>query len=271
MNASRVALVAGLAVASSACIGKRGAEDGGAAKKAAPVAKADAKFDSEAKAEPEVKADAKAEPDEPAKNELVARKQTPNGREEFQSIRPEAAQLETGDFVFVQSRSREATSLGAAMKGKYNHVGIVFVNSDGPQVIAAEDSVRQLPYDAFVRKHGATRIAFKRLTDASKVTKESLRPLQIFSFSARGSGYDFAFSWDDDKLYLSEYVHKAFGKVEGVDLGTKVTLESLGLSDELAKRLAGKSGAVLDPKTEVVTPMSIFEDEDLKTVWERQG
>lgn len=239
-----------------------------APKKAAPVAKADAKFDSDAKAEPEVKAGAEAEPAEPPTKELVKK---PNGREEFQSTRPESAQLETGDIVFIQSRSKEATSLGAAMKGKYNHVGIVFVNSDGPQVIAAEDSLRQLPYDKFIRKHGATRIAFKRLTDASKLTKENLRPMQIFSFSARGNGYDFAFAWDDDKLYSSEYVHKAFGKVEGVDLGTKVTLESLGLSDELAKKLAKKSGAELDPKTEVVTPMSIFEDEDLKTVWERQG
>ena len=53
---------------------------------------------------------------------------------------------------------------------------------------------------------------------------------------------------------------------------TKVTLESLGVTDELAKKLAAKSGTELDPKTEVVTPMSIFEDEDLKTVWElRRG
>lgn len=259
MNASKLALVAGLALASSACIGKRGAEDGAAHKQAAPVAVA--------KAEPEVKADIKAEPEPPTK-ELM---KEPNGREEFQSTRPEAAQLETGDIVFVQSRTKEATSLGAAMKGEYNHVGIVFVNSDGPQVIAAEDSLRQLPYDMFVRRHGAKKIAFKRLADASKVTKESLRPLQIFSFSARGNGYDFAFAWDDDKLYSSEYVHKAFSKVEGVDLGTKVTLESLGLSDELAKKLAAKLGAEIDPKTEVVTPMSIFEDDDLKTVWELRG
>ena len=240
-------------------MGKRGAEQHAAPKKTASSAKGDAKFDAKAEAKvdtvtPPKRADAK-----------------PSGREEFQSKRPEAAQLETGDIVFIQSRSKQATALGAAMKGTYNHVGIVFVTSDGPQVIAAEDSLRQLPYDQFIRRHGATKIAFKRLTDDSKLTKESLRPMQIFSFTTRGSDYDFAFGWDDDKLYSSEYVHKAFAKIDGVELGRKETLMSLGVTDALAKKLGAKSGVEIDSKTEVVTPSSIFEDEDLETVWELRG
>lgn len=272
MNASKVVIAAGLAVASSACIGKRGAEDADASKKAAPVAKADPKLDADPEPETDAKAPAKAEPDEPeSKKPAKVEAKTRSGREQFESKRPEATKLETGDLVFVQSRSKEATSLGAAMKGEYNHVGIAFVNSDGPQIIAAEDSLQQLPYDKFVLKHGASRIAFKRLTDRSKLSKENLRPMQIFSFAARGSSYDFAFGWDDDTFYSSEYVHKAFAEVEGVDLGKKETLESLGLSDAIAKQLGKKLGTELDPKTEVVSPMSIFGDEDLELVWEQKG
>ncbi len=247
----------------TACIGKRSADAQTAAKTKTTPAPATAE------AQPKVEAP-------PAKEEAtptpLAADPTPkiNDRSRFQSLRPEAATMKTGDLVFIQSAARYATALGSAMPGTMNHVGVVFVTADGPQVVSAGNKLDQSSYDRFLRTNGSKgRIVIKRLADADRLlTDERMLPLKQFSFTSRGREFDYGFDWGDSTLYSSEYVYKAFDKGPGVQLGKKQTLASLGLDAAMAKQIGDKYGTALSVDTEVVTPTSIFEDERLITVFD---
>ncbi|MEM6990899.1 MAG: YiiX/YebB-like N1pC/P60 family cysteine hydrolase [Myxococcota bacterium] len=253
------AMIVAVLASSTACIGKRSSEQQVATKKA-PVAKQDP---APAGVEPPAKAERVPEP-------AVQQPLDPaNTRARFQPTRPEAASLLTGDLVFVQGGSRHASALGAAMPGELNHVGLVFVTSDGPQVVSAGKKLDQASYDQWLRHNSASHIVVKRLKDAEALlTDEKLLPLKQFSFTSRGRDYDYSFDWDDTNLYASEYVHKAFVKGPGVELGKKETLASLGLDAATAKAIGDKYGGTVDVNTEVVTVASIFADERLSTVFD---
>lgn len=189
-------------------------------------------------------------------------------RAEYKSKRPEATQLQTGDVLFVSARTAYARALGSVFPGDINHVGLVFVTSDGPQVVSAGVKLDQLPYDRWLRVSGASRVVAKRLTDASALSDEKMLPLKQFSFSSRGSEYDYALDWGDTSLYASEYVHKAFTKGPGVTLGKKQTLSALGVDAAALKKFGEAHSTTVAPDTEVVTPASMFEDTQLKTVFD---
>ena len=174
--------------------------------------------------------------------------------------------------MFVQSATDYATALGTVMPGEFNHVGLVFVTSDGPQVISAAKKLDQLPYDRWIRESKASRVVVKRLAHSETLlTKEKMLPLKRFSFSSRGLEYDYGFDWEDTTLYASEYIHKAFDLGPQITLGERKTLASLGVTKQNVRSVRDKHESQLSLQTEVVTPMSIFEDERLTVVFDNRG
>jgi len=242
--------------------------DNGAAARAKPVAKAPAPpaFDPPpTKVAPEAPVVA---PPPAAVPKKVLAPDPNNPRARFQSKRPEASLLKTGDIIFVAAAAPHAKAAAAAMPGEFNHCGIIFVTSDGPQVMSADVKLDQRPYDQWLRIAGASRIVIKRLTDPTLVSPENIRPLQIFALSVRGNAYDFGFDWESDlEMYGSEFVHKAFAKT-GVELGTKQTLAALGLDADRAKKLTERHGAQIALDGTAVTPTSIFDDARLELVFD---
>lgn len=266
-----ITVLAVLAVASTACIGKRSADrdpaKAGAKANAAakPVVASPPAFD---EPPPAVAQPVVAEIADPAK----ATRRPNSGRQQFESRRLEAATLKTGDLVFVQSAADYATALGTVMPGEFNHVGLVFVTSDGPQVISAAKKLDQFPYDRWIRESKASRVVVKRLAGSEALlTSEKMLPLKRFSFSSRGREYDYGFDWEDSTLYASEYIYKAFEQGPQITLGERKTLASLGVTQQNVQTVRAKHESQLSLQTKVVTPMSIFEDKRLTVVFDNRG
>lgn len=74
--------------------------------------------------------------------------------------------------------------------------------------------------------------------------------------------------WDDESLYCSELVYKLFQGGAGIELGRIERASDMNLDDERVKRALDKRFARggFDPAEPVVTPDSIFDDDDLVEV-----
>ena len=81
-----------------------------------------------------------------------------------------------------------------------------------------------------------------------------------------GRPYDLGFAWDDEKLYCSELVYKAFQRAADVEVGRKQKLRELELKG-LLPALTGRYGDAIPLDLELVTPASIAADEDLEIVF----
>lgn len=246
----RLVAMIGLLV-SSACIGKRAGEP--------PPRNREASPDSESVAE-DVTA---AEPTEEASVGLRARSAADSPAPD------EASLIETGDLVFAECASKHARALQAVMPGEVNHVGVAFVTAKGPEILAAEEIVAQIPYDQWLRRCRPTRVVIKRLRDApTALAKDRLRPLQQFSIGAHGRRYDLAFDWEDERLYSSEYVRKAFAEGPQIELGRMQTPAELGVAAATIEDHNRRHETKLSLQTSVVSPSSIMADGALTTVFD---
>jgi len=82
-----------------------------------------------------------------------------------------------------------------------------------------------------------------------------------------GRPYDPRFEWDDDKIYCSELVVKAYERGAGISYGRRQRLGELrlaGIEAEAEKRWGGPAPRDLV----LVTPASLVEDTRLARVYE---
>ena len=111
---------------------------------------------------------------------------------------------------------------------------------------ACDDVRRQL------RPRGLDEAARKRVVTAAK--KELGKP------------YDARYRWDDERLYCSELVVKAFARGAGLSVGKQEVVKTLELSDEELV-LAAKLG--VSPLQTLVTPGSLVDDESFELIAEK--
>lgn len=175
------------------------------------------------------------------------------------SRRP-AVEFRTGDIVLQTSKSSRSLLIQRASRSKYSHVGLVEVSQDGVFVIEAISPVSRTPLARWAARgvgHRLTVLRPKSMSDAALARTVQLARQEV------GKPYDARFRWDDESLYCSELVVKAFERGAGVTLGRQQHLEELALSDE-ERALAHQAG--LSDEQTLVTPASLDGDEHLSVL-----
>lgn len=165
---------------------------------------------------------------------------------------PEVA-LQSGDVVLQASRSGRSALIRRASRSPYSHVGLVEVGKEGTFVLEAIQPVSRTPLRAFVRRGEGQWVTVLRprgldATARERVVAEARRAL--------GRPYDARYLWDDERLYCSELVAKAFARGAGRTVGRQEPVRSLRLTRaelELAQRLGVR------PEQTLVTPGSLVD------------
>ena len=80
-----------------------------------------------------------------------------------------------------------------------------------------------------------------------------------------GKPYDARYRWDDERIYCSELVVKAFARGASLSVGKQEVVSTLELSDE---ELALAAKLEVSPSQSLVTPGSLVGDEAFEVVAE---
>ena len=186
---------------------------------------------------------------------------------------PALGELRHGDIVFHESRTRQSKAVSEGTGSPITHMGIIYLKKGKPFVYEAVSPVTGrvglTPYAQWVARGKDQRVWVKRLAEkVLKLTPERLRKLQKVGRRYLGKRYDRLFQWDDQKIYCSELVFDMYDKAFGIQLGQVQTVGDLNLSPDSVQRLiAERLGQKLKLDENIITPVSIFNDERLEAVY----
>jgi hypothetical protein len=168
--------------------------------------------------------------------------------------------------VFERSSSRQSAAIQWATASRWSHVGIVEVGPGGDvAVLEALGKVSRTPWAAWrkrARRGGGVLVLrpFGPTAAQREAAVEEARRML-------GRPYDPRFEWDDEKLYCSELVVKAYERGAGVSYGRRQKLGDLRLAGVEAAAEKRFGGPI--PKDLVlVTPASLVEDTRLARIYE---
>jgi uncharacterized protein YycO len=168
--------------------------------------------------------------------------------------------LRSGDIVLQATQSGVADTIQRATSSQYSHAGIVDIAADGAYVIEAIEPVSRTPFEVWRSRGKGGHLTVMRphlKAAALAATVEAAR-------HDLGKPYDTHYTWDDDKLYCSELVVKAFERGAHVELGKRVRLDSLNFTPD-ERAMAAMMGVPMSQ--EVVTPASLAEDPHLECIF----
>jgi hypothetical protein len=173
-----------------------------------------------------------------------------------------------GDVLFqALPHNPLVDAIEGVSNSKMSHCGIVEKNDGKWFVIEALGEVHGTPLEEWSERGRDEWFAAYRFTpEYQKQVPEILAAAESFS----GRPYDFHYSFDDDAIYCSELVFKAFQKVTGRGLGQPRQLQELNWrpNEEFIRSLEG-GGLPLD--REIITPVDLSRAPELVKVHESGG
>lgn len=180
-----------------------------------------------------------------------------------------AAGLRSGDLIFQESSSPQSEMVAALTSSRWTHLGVVLVEPNGVRVLEAASPVKLTPLAEWIARGREGRYVVKRVHDAEqRLTPSIEKNMRALGAKWLGLPYDLRFRWDDDALYCSELVYKLYARSAGIELGRMQRAGDMNLDDERVQRAieARFGNAKLDRNEPVVTPDSIFNDDQLEEV-----
>jgi hypothetical protein len=169
-----------------------------------------------------------------------------------------------GDFVFQSFPHNELTDVieGCTHSG-FSHCGIVHLSGSKWVVIEAVGPVQETPMDDWVNRGRGHHIAVYRLKQPwSGKIPEMIKNAKSYL----GRPYDIHMRFDDEKLYCSELLFKAFKKSTNQDLGKTQEINELDWKPwETAIEHIEGGPVPLDRR--LITPKAITESEKVELVF----
>ena len=185
----------------------------------------------------------------------------------------------TGDLIFQESLSPQATAIRVATGSRYTHMGIVRQTEDGLHVIEAARTVSETPLEEFIARGARQDYAIYRVTG---LTSENAAVVTAAAQDYYQRPYDIFFRLDPEAIYCSELPFYAF-QVAGITLGRVERLGDLAIDTPEGRAIflarwqdhpdcqadgSGRDGCwTLIQEQEIVTPISIAEASRVELVF----
>lgn len=167
--------------------------------------------------------------------------------------------------VFFQSfpHSPLTDTIEGVTESPLSHCGLLHQSAEGWVILEAVEPVRETPLAGWVRRGRDGRVQVFRL----KAPYRGKIPGMIAAAQAYlGRPYDIRYQLDDEKIYCSELVYKAFRDAGGGELGRLQKLGELNWKphEPFIRHLEG-GGLPLD--REMITPRAVAEAPQLEQVY----
>jgi len=173
---------------------------------------------------------------------------------------------QAGDLIFQSSPHSPLVDLiEGASESHYSHCGILAQENGQWVVYEASRTVVATPYDTFINRGRGQGFAVYRFKDAYQ---GNIPDIIEKTHAYLGQPYDFRYRLDEEHIYCSELIYKAFEKVTGQPLGKLTKMSDLKWQpyEKLIKELEG--GPVpLD--RQIITPIDLALAEQLEPVFSK--
>jgi uncharacterized protein YycO len=170
-----------------------------------------------------------------------------------------------GDIIFNQTRGELSERIAAVTGSRLTHCGLIFVEEDKIYVIEASETVRIVPVEKWVQSGVDKKFALLRdgsLTQQQKeqIVREGKRFLE--------RPYDFKFQLDDEEIYCSELVYKAYKNGADIILEHPKRLKDLNYRGHEEYIRSITPGGELKLEREVITPLQIYKSRKLVKIYD---
>ena len=164
-----------------------------------------------------------------------------------------------GDVLVQHLKNPLGELICAVTQSRYSHCGMVVHLNGAPHVLEAIGPVKHTPLKQWISQGYGGRYLHLR--------PRNLSPKQICGAIATasrmvGRPYDFQYELDDEKIYCSELIYKAFLRGAGLEIGRKQKLREMNWAPYVYA-IKAVTGGKLPLDRVMVTPESIAVDSDL--------
>lgn len=172
--------------------------------------------------------------------------------------------FQTGDIVLQQINGELGQLVQNITRSKLDHCGIIVVNPDHSiDVLEAISSVQRTPIQEWIERGTEGRLVVLR---PNKKLVEKVEAVILEAERFLGRTYDVKFEMDDEQIYCSELVWKAYLRGAGAKLAEPVTLEELRFLPSLPRILWVTHGEWPFGKT-LITPAALSRSKHLDEVF----
>ena len=209
---------------------------------------------------------------------LYAKRKKSDTNQQFEIAKNEIASIENdielrnGDLIFQTSLSRQSKAIQVSTKSKYSHCGLIFrkeFDTINWFVLEAVQPVKWTPLKKWIARGKDSKFVIKRLQTEPMLPEPMLLKLRTTAERYLARNYDLTFEWSDEKLYCSELIWKVYKETTGIEIGKLQKLSDFDLTNEMVKKIMKERYVDNVPMNEtVISPQSIFESQNLKTIKE---
>lgn len=176
-----------------------------------------------------------------------------------------AAEYQTGDIIFQTSKSAQSKVIQKATHSPYSHMGMI-VNKNGQSwVLEAIQPVKYTRLQQWINRGVNRTYVVKRYRVQLSPSQQStlVKNAEVYL----NKPYDIYFEWDNDAIYCSEIIWKAYKNGLGIEIAALDRLKSFDLSDPSVKSLmAQRYGKNIPLNETVIAPSAIFNSKQLVLV-----
>jgi hypothetical protein len=137
--------------------------------------------------------------------------------------------IHEGDLVFQRRTEVRYKIMDFLQSSYYNHAGIIVKKGDGYRVISAETTVKEEDLKEWLSRGEGKHFMILR---PSSTILENIKNIIRWARFYKGRMYDYAYEWDERKIYNAELIQKAFLKGAHVYLGETKYIDTYFIAPE---------------------------------------
>jgi hypothetical protein len=122
------------------------------------------------------------------------------------------------DIVFIKNKETKGKSLIPNGKGKFNYVGIIFIENNVPMVYHSSQPLSKSTLDDFLKLSSDGDFSVKRLIESELLSSDIITAMHTFAKAKLGSTYDNQLNLNNENLYNPEFVWKIYKSALGLPL-----------------------------------------------------
>lgn len=162
-------------------------------------------------------------------------------------------------MLFIVNPSGQGKAIQLATHSKYTHIGIVFMENGKTVVYHAVEPVKKSTLSEFISLSADGIYEVKRLKDQRLLSDAVIATMLKEAQKDLGKHYDLGFSWDDERLYCSEFVWKLYKRTLNLDVGSLKPLKSFDLSHPAVKaKLQERYGNEIPMDENMISPGDMY-------------